>query len=784
MASPPPGKDHRFRLRSLDYFVRWAEPVTIVGGIADRGGGRLAVSFGAALRQYRLSRNLTQEALAERAALSPTAVAALERGRNRTPRFSTLRQLARALSLTPEELDTLSQLARGVREGEPVVGAGEVAKRDEPRPGRVPSQRPGELALPQVATRSWRTAFVGRDRELEVVAAACEERSRVVVILGEPGIGKTRLVSEVARQRQGSAVLWGRCAEESLGAFAPFVEALRRFVEAAALAEPSILRDAVGGSGDLQRLVSDLASHVGPLPAPTVADAGTEQRLVFESVERLLAAWRPMMLVLDDLHWADRSTLSLLGYLARSDRLADLSIVATARPADLGPDRAGFLADLGRHVELRRIRLGRLGRTELEQLIADVVGSAPSAELVEAVMQAAEGNAFFSEEIAIHLADSGLLEQSETGLVLRQQPGSPAVPDRIRETLSQRLLALTPDAVELLSQGSVVGREFELAAAGAMCGLERSRIVEAADDAIISGLLAETEPGMVIFSHAIVQHAIADRISGSRRAEMHRRAAEVLTERWPGDGFAATDLATDLARHWAAAAVTDPSLVTTAAMWEVRAGDAALAAAGTDEAIAAYERALDLWGTSTGGHADALVRLGDALQHKGRAEEADSRFREALQLATVLRDPEVRARAAIGLGRRYPYWETDKGRLDKMEAALAALPDGRGLMSLTLKGLIVTHLINGFDPEQADRRDEIVAELRAVALDSHTPVEILRADGAHPALRRLRGSGRARRGHRPPPRPGRRGGRSAGGRRSALRGRARRGWTWPTCRVS
>ena len=293
----------------------------------------------------------------------------------------------------------------------------------------------------------------------------------------------------------------------------------------------------------------------------------------------------------------------------------------------------------------------------------------------------------------------------------------------MRETLTRRLLLLSADALDLLQVGSVIGREFELSVAGEAADLDGLRLVDAADDGLLSGLIEETGPGRIAFSHALVQQAVGARLSYARAAIVHRRVAEALEKKAGAEAAAVP--AADLARHWAAVASVDPSAATTAARWAVRAGDLALAAAAADEAIARYEQASTLWSAASRGHADALVRLGTALQYRGRADEADERFRQALTLALVLGDASLQARSAIGLGRRYPYWESDSYRIDVLEAALTALGDDEELLRLTIMGLLVTQMINGFRLDEAQRRDELADQLAAIADDPTTATETL-----------------------------------------------------------
>ncbi len=682
-------------------------------------------SFGDMLRRYRLAAGLTQEDLAERASLSSTAIAALERGRSRAPRMSTLRQLARTLDLTRDELADLSRAAsqEGVAGG-PSGSTHPVAPATARGDAVAPSVADGPgMRLPAAAARRWRTEFVGRTTELERLRAAWQERRRLIAVVGESGIGKTRLVAQLARmaQQDGATALWGRCNQDRLGSYLPFVEILRHLMN---FADPSVLSSAVGGRGELTRLAPELVDRVGPLPAPTRADAGSEQRLLFEAAASLLARWQPMLVVIDDLHWADDATLALLAYLVRDHTLDGLVIVVTARPSDLDPAKSGLLAELGRDTDMIRLPLEGLDPAALTSLVSGLIGSPVPAALAESVALATDGNPFFAEELTVHLVDSGMVIDRDGGVVPR--PGVHAgVPERVRDTVLKRLLSLSGDGIELLSVGSVIGREFDFSVAAAASNLGGALLVDAADDGLMSGLVIETEPGRLAFSHALVRDAVSSRLSYARKASIHRQVAEALAQRWP----ASPGTAADLAYHWAAVAVVDPSVATTAATWAVRAGDVALASAAADEAIARYEQASSLWATATVGHADALIRLGLALRYRGRADDADARFREAIQLAVVLGDPHLQARASIGLGQQYPYWETDSERVEALEAALAQLPPAERLLRVKLMGLLVTHLINGFEPEQAKRRDGLADELARIAGEPDTSPELLLAVG-------------------------------------------------------
>ena len=673
----------------------------------------MALTFGSALREHRMAHGLTQEALAERALLSPTAIAALERGRNRAPRMSTLHQLAKALELEPEEM---ADLARTLNATTTTAPTEERADRRDPSsapaesaPSRIPSDRTDRLSLPHPAGRRWRTDFVGREKEIGRLRRSLGSGCRLVEVLGEPGIGKTRLVSELVKDLESpSTVSWGRCSEDDLGSYLPFVEIIRHI--SGQLGDDE-LAAALGGRGELTRLLPELTIRAGPLSAPARAEADSEQRMLFDAVSGFLAAWTPLVLVVDDLHWADSASLALLAYLVRDYRLADLAVVITARPTDLSEQATGVLADLGRDVDSARIRLDGLDGAELAGLIADLLGSPAPLPIVESVQSATDGNPFFAEELTVHLLDTGFVVDPGSGVISRDGNGAAGVPDRIRDMVAKRLGSMSRQGVDVLSVGAVMGREFDVAVAGSALGVSGLPLVDAADDALLSGMVVETGPGRLGFSHALLRDAVGERLSQIRRASVHRSVAQAIEELAPSP----EQRAAELARHWAAVAEVDPAASVAAATWAVRAGDQALAAAAAEEAIDRYEQAVTLWSSASSGHVDSLVRLGVALHYRGRAEEADERFKEAMALAVAIGDPVLQARAAVGFGRRYPYWETDSGRITALEAALAELPPDQVPLRTMLMGLLVTHLIQGFRPDQAFRRDALRrrAELRA-----------------------------------------------------------------------
>ena len=327
---------------------------------------------------------------------------------------------------------------------------------------------------------------------------------------------------------------------------------------------------------------------------------------------------------------------------------------------------------MGRELEVVRIQLDGLAGKDLELLINDLVGSAAPNLLVQAVTAATDGNPFFVEEMTLHLVDSGAVTNF-SGAGVGPEGKLAGVPERVRETVGRRLLSLSGDTVELLSIGSVIGREFDLSVVGASSGLNNTRLVDAADDAVLSGMVVETGPGRLSFSHALVRDAVSTRMTYARQASIHRRVSEAIEHRWPAN----PTLAAELARHWSAVAAVDPTATATAAAWAVRAGDVALAAAAADEAIARYEQASCVVGEGVrasfcGCAGPVWGRLCNMGAAPDEADDALSRRHAAGGGTPGV--PAAEARAAIGLGRRYPYWETER----RSHRRTGGGPGGRG----------------------------------------------------------------------------------------------------------
>ena len=303
-----------------------------------------------------------------------------------------------------------------------------------------------------------------------------------MLIAGEPGVGKTRLAHRFARELldAGARVLAGRCSEEPLAAFEPFAEALR----------PAGLADVLQPGED-----------AGP---------GARHRL-FGAVDAALgdlAGERGLLLVIDDLHWADRGTLLLIGFLLRSERTAPLLVLGTYRDTELGRHSplTGALAELQRDGVLQRIGLRGLSEEDVAALARALLGDDTAAARVHA---RTDGNAFFVEEVL-----RGLAERHE-------------LPESVRHAVGVRLAGLGEDANALLAAAAVLGTELDPRALEEMAELDDA---ESALDEVLRARLLRPAPtgGRVEFAHALVREAVYDELNALRRARLHRRAAEAL----------------------------------------------------------------------------------------------------------------------------------------------------------------------------------------------------------------------------------------------------------------
>ncbi len=616
----------------------------------------------------------------------------------------------------------LQALQRAIAEQSPSLrlgAAGSATASDEPAFALPPSVRAGE-----------RAAFVGRRDAVGALASVFEQSAagsrRIVMLSGEPGIGKTRLAIELGLHAhgRGAIVLYGRCDEETLLPHQPFVEALRHYVcnaDAEVIAEQVHLI-----SGELRRVVPELAERVPGLAHPLSGDPEGARYRLFEAVAALLceaAQHRPLVLVLDDLHWADDATLLLLKYLARYPREARLMIVGTFRGMDVEPGHPlhGVLADLAREHVFKRFALGGLDEDAVAELVDLHTGDGAAPDLGRMVFEETEGNAFFVVEVLRHLAETGGAGERGTATFARRLP----VPEGVRDLIGRRLARLGPDVTRALGTASVLGRSFEFERLERLCDLGQDELVDALERGVRAQIIEEsaTRVGRYAFAHALTRGVLHGTLTPTRRALLHRRAATAIEEDNAAD---LEPVLAELASHFEQAG--SPADIERAIAYGARAGDRAIAVLAYEQAAAHYGHTLDLLGSegSPELRCDLTIARGEAERMAG-----DAAYRETLlegaRLARELGDVGRLARAAMAnnRGSSSSSQGVDRERVAVLEAALEGLGDDDSATRAVLLVQLAVELIA--DPDWRRRArlgDEALAMARRVG-DPHTLARVL-----------------------------------------------------------
>lgn len=515
------------------------------------------------------------------------------------------------------------QEGRRVREQEGVVSIHTLIPSD-PRRAQQASGLPPPGYLP----------FTGRASELEQLDEATRA-GRLALIEGEAGIGKTRLGEEFLARHQGLALQSAaRELEQSLP-YQPIVGALRGLLarpdwpalRASLALDPLWLHEAA-------RLLPELGG-ADERPAPT---GRPEEARLWEGVARLLLALaqlHPLALLLDDLQWADASTLGLLGYLLRRTAGAPLRLLATTRPAALHTPLAALLAALTREGRLERLPLHRLSDEETAALAR---GLSPhyAPPLANWLQRNAEGNPYMIVELVEHARSSGLLLADGT-LNLSALSASPVVPQTIYSLIAMRLAGLSEGARRVLDAAVAAGREFEFAVAARAAALSETAALDALDELRAARLVEPLPDGRYRFDHSLTMEVAYREVGEPRHRMLHRRLAEAL-ESLHGDRLDAE--AGLVASHFAEGGAPER-----AAAYAQRAGHQAASVAAWAEAAAFFTQAL-AGAPPTERHA-VLMALGEALLNQGQSVQASQRFREALASAHTPAEA-LQARRSLG----------------------------------------------------------------------------------------------------------------------------------------
>ncbi|MGC4093795.1 MAG: AAA family ATPase [Polyangiaceae bacterium] len=538
--------------------------------------------------------------------------------------------------------------------------------------------------------------FVGRARELSELAAGLEAarsgRGSLFLLAGEAGIGKTRLSDELSQSARdgGFGVYWGRSWEVGgAPAYWPWILVLR-----------GLVRDAARlGLGESRvRALSRLLPELGDDAEPPSAELDQARFQLFDSVARALheASLRePLLVVLEDLHAANPSSLALLLFVAQGLRGAALCVVGTYRADEvrLEPERVDVLRRISREGSCLTLR--RFDRVEVLGMLSGLA-DAPSDALLGEVCRATEGHPLFVDEVR--------------RMLLGRAPGEPplsrlSIPENVRSAISERLARLDADARALVEVAAVIGRELTLSTLAGALGLERARLSETTRRALAAGVLVELTPEAYAFSHALVRDALLNELSKERLSELHTLAADVLEQ--SGAPEAALG---EVALHLLAAqGLVGAERALSGAR---RAAERAMSAFAFEDAAAIVERALEVIAESDCDRrlwCECLLLLGEAQVRAHR--DGHAACERAAELARSLGDAELSARAALALGAEISIGEVNRALLRLLEAALGLLPE----QPSRLRARVLARLAGALQPA-ADPRIPIELARRAIAM--------------------------------------------------------------------
>ena len=486
--------------------------------------------------------------------------------------------------------------------------------------------------------------FVGRVDELATLRALLEGAERgegaFVLLTGEPGAGKTRLVRELAQAAAESGVLV--CYGASDAAVTVPYQPIREWFEfILRVCDPDALAGCVGdAAGELARIAPGFSARA-------VEDVPADRYLLQTAVAdflRRLGGLRPLLLVAEDIHWSDGETLSLLTRLARAVPEARIVVVATFRkPGEhIPPELADTLAELSRLEAVSRLALPGLGADELNVFIRDATGAHASTELVDAIGELTDGTPLLVCELWRELVAGGALEIADTTVTLARPLAEIEGPERIGELVSHRVSRLSAETGALIEVAAVAGPRFELAVAGDAAGLDRAAVAGAVEQAVRSGIVEEL-PGRAPacrFTHELIRRAVYDRIPRVRLPELHLHVGEAVERRH-------ADAAPELAHHFTLAApIAGPER---GVEYNLRAAETAKATLAYDEAAARMESALELGIADPFERASVQVDLGQLLYQGGRILESEAILTACIDAATGLEERGLAARALVHL---------------------------------------------------------------------------------------------------------------------------------------
>jgi class 3 adenylate cyclase len=541
---------------------------------------------------------------------------------------------------------------------------------------------------PGAANPMYRRTFVGRDAELRRLEAAFDGAisgsGNLIMVVGEPGIGKTSVCEQLSTyvSLRGGRTLVGHCYEEgSLSLpYLPFVEALRSYVMDR---EQSDLKRELGsGAAEVARIVSEVRDRLEVEAGPQLDPAEERYRLLqaVTGFLRSASVAQPILIVLEDLHDADRGTLDMLTHLARNLAGARLLIVGTYR--DVEVDRthplSGALVELRRGVQFDRVLLRGLNADEVRRMLSAIAGQEVQWGLAEAVHRQTEGNPLFVQEVTRYLAEEGLVKQTDDRWRSTTEQLALSIPEGLRDVIGKRLSRLSPECNRLLAIAAVAGREFALETLRAVAGLPEDDLLVALEEAVRVGVLEERSRAGDVryrFAHAFFRQSLYEELIAPRRIRLHQQVAIALQEQY------ATRLeehGAELAEHFSYS--SDPADLGNAVRYAEMAAARALSVYAHAEAAALLKKALEIQEVlnpdDQAKRFDLLLAQSSPRHDAADMDEARRLLFEAAAIARKLGDSErLISAACAGADMMWIGGMADEPMARLIEEALAAVGD-------------------------------------------------------------------------------------------------------------
>jgi tetratricopeptide (TPR) repeat protein/transcriptional regulator with XRE-family HTH domain len=625
--------------------------------------------FGGLLKRYRLRAGLTQEGLAERALLSPRGIQDLERGVNRRPRKDTVERLIEALKMDADDRTALEAAARV-----PVLSAN---MRDSRTGHRTDNPVPTGGYLGAVPL----SPLVERERELAccltALTTAASGEGRSLMLAGEPGVGKTRLAQEasVRAREHGFLVAAGCCYESRQSvSYYPFLDSLGTLYVAA----PSSISATIA---ERWPYVGRLLPDVGLSQPGALSNEHEEQERLLRAVTGFIIATSevvPVVLLLDDLHWADEASLYLLQHVIRHTRGRRVFLLGTYRDVDVGRHHplARALSDLHRDRLIEHVDLRRLGKDGTAALIrASLAKSSISDEFAELIHRHTDGNPFFTQEVVQALVERGDLYQ-ENGRWTRRSLADIDVPESVRSVIAQRVFRLDEDTQEMLSEASVLGQAFTFDDLHAMNQRREAEVEHCLQEALAAGLLREADPDAYVFNHALTQQTLYTELPSRKRRRLHVAAAEALAT-LPSQKR--EKRVAELSWHFLRGGDVERALP-----YAMLAGREAERLFAFGEAERHYRTGLELARQldDRGREAEALERLGVVLATLDRHDEALEMLEQSAVEYGDLGDRQAEACAVAAIGRVHASRGSENAGVARVEPVIHALEESGSTVAL------------------------------------------------------------------------------------------------------